>query len=377
MKKILLLLLCGALIFIGGCWDQFIIEELALAFAMGVDHDPDDPDLLTLTMTNPTFSETAEHSTKKIIAQGYTLTSAFLNMQRQRDRFLVLGQVNTLVFSEETARSGLMHKIMQEVDQQRDMNPNARVVIVRGAKAQEVVYLEPGEETRVAVFLENLLDRNYNAGAMIKQTASRYWFQSSTAGIDPMIPIIEVSGHEDDINSLVIVGLATFDSEGRMIGDITDMETIHVMMLTGQTRRGRFATKLNVEGRLRNTSVFIKGVKNQFNTSIVNDSPRIAISMEIDIDVNNVDWDTDILEGEVQSILENALAQDIQGNALEMIRKTQVWGTDILGLGQYVRIQNPKWFRGRDWHEDYKQSHITLEVKVNIKRIGTLVNPKN
>jgi len=167
MKKILLLLLCISLVFINGCWDQLMIEELALAFALGIDVDPENPELLIMSVTNPAFSETSMKETKKLVGKGYSLSNAFFNLQRQRDRFLVLGQVATLVFSEEAARGGLMHKVLRQVDQQRDLNPNMNIVIVRGATAQETIYLEPEEEVRVARYLNHLINRNFNNGTLL------------------------------------------------------------------------------------------------------------------------------------------------------------------------------------------------------------------
>lgn len=376
MRIVLVVVLCFSLLFLSGCWDQLIIDELALAFAMGIDHVEGDPEMITFTMTNPAFYPEADAVTKKIVVQGYSLANAFFNMQRQRDRFLVLGQVNSMVFSEEAARSGLMNSIMREVDQSRDMNPNVNLTIVRGARALDVVYLEPPEENRVAVHLTNILERNFNAGMIPRSTASRYWFRHATKGIDPCVPVIEISGHEDEKTGIVIVGLAAFDAQGKMQGVLSDKEMIHYLILTNQSRRGRLATKLVIEGEHRDISFFIKAIDVRIRTSIVDGKARIAISLNVDVDVINVEWDTDVLEQEVEEFIETALSRDIQGNALQIISKTQRWGTDIMGFGQYVRVQNPHWFRDKDWTQEYKKSLITLEVDVDVKRIGTLLNPR-
>jgi len=375
MKKVVLILLCFSLTFLGGCWDQLIVEELALVLSMGFDPDPEDPELFLMTVTNPAFSETAIEETKKLSAKGYSLSNGFYNMQRQRDRLLVLGQVSTLIFSEEAAKNGLLNQILHEVDQQRDMNPNADILVVRGTTAQEVVQLEPVEEARVAVYLSNVLDRNCNNGLVPRISASGYWFRYSTAGLDPVVPVIELIGPGEQKNGVALAGLAAFDSQGKMKGVISDHQVVHFMMLTGQNRRGRFTTKLEIDGKHRDTSMYIKDVSTKIKSQVQDGSARIAISMEVDVDIINVRWDVNVVEEEADKKLESILARDIQGNALDMIRQSQAWGSDILGLGQYVRIQNPQWFRGKDWGKEYKNSDITLEVKVNVKRIGTLVNP--
>lgn len=376
MRKLVLLVLTLSLLLVGGCWDQLIIEELAMAYAIGFDTDPTDPQLFILTTTNPTFSESSKDETKKLVGKGYSLSNAFFNMQRQRDRILVLGQVATLVFSEDAARKGLLHQIMREVDQQRDINPNAKIVIVRGSEAREVIFLEPVEEAWVARFLSDLLDHNFNSGIVPRITVSRYWVSYSTAGVVPVVPVIELTGSDDEKIGVNIVGLAALDSTGRMQGILTDQETTHFMLLTGQNRRGRATTKLPIDGALRDTSGFIKNVSRHVTTSIVDGKARIAIKLKVSVDIINIDWDTDVTQPGIDEKVEKALARDIQGNALEMLRKTQDWGTDVVGLGQYVRIQNPQWFRGKNWDEEYKKSEISLEVVVEVKRLGALVNPQ-
>lgn len=374
----LLLTLCISLVFVSGCWDQLIIEELAMAISMGIDVNPEEPELFYMTITNPALSETSVEQTKKIVEKGYSLSNAFFNMQKQRDRFLVLGQVATMVFSEEAAKSGLLHQIMREVDQLRDMNPNANIVVVRGAKAQEVLYLEPTEEARVAKYLNNLLNRNFNSGIVPRITASRYWFRHSTEGVDPVVPVIELVGSGDKKTGLIITGLAALDSAGKMQGTLNDQEILHFLILSGQIRRGRMTTKLPIEGELRDTSMFINKVKRKISTTIANGRPKISIRLEVDIDIINIKWGVNVVEEEAELVIGQALARDIQGNALDMIKRTQGWGTDILGLGQYVRIQHPNWFKEKEkeWGSEYKNSDITLEVKTNVSRTGTLVNPQ-
>ena len=110
--------------------------------------------------------------------------------------------------------------------------------------------------------------------------------------------------------------------------------------------------------------------------TVENGRPRIAIEMALDVDIIDIRWDVNVIERQdVDAIIGKALARDIQGNSLELIKQTQEWGTDILGLGQHMRVQNPEWFRNKDWSKEYSQGDITLQVKVRVMRTGTLSNP--
>lgn len=378
MRKLFACVIClPLLLFVSGCWDLNIIEELSLVFAIGFDLDEENKELLVMTTTNPAFSEEAEVSTTKTTVQGYNFSQAFVNAQLQRQNRLVLGQVDALVFSEEMALTGRMHQVMLEVDQQRDMTPNARLVIVRGASAQDVMQLEPPEETRLAIYLSKLLERNFNNGTVPLITASRYWFKQTNPCISSVVPIIEITGHEDEKTGLVIAGLAAIDADGLMAGSISDREIVHFLMLSGQLRRSRFYTQVNWPevGEARLTAL-IKHARRQVQSEIVGDKVRIHIDLEVELDVLDVNANLDAIDDERFGQLEKLLARDIQGNALAMLRKTQAWRADIVGLGRYVRVKHPQWFRTVDWVDEYEKADISMEVRVDIRRIGTLTNPE-
>jgi len=81
------------------------------------------------------------------------------------------------------------------------------------------------------------------------------------------------------------------------------------------------------------------------------------------------------LQKQVVAELEKLLARDIQGNMRRVLTKTQNFNSDIVGLGQYVRSQQSKWFKDKDWAQEFANSDIEVEVKVLVKRIGNLINP--
>ncbi|MDD3073631.1 MAG: hypothetical protein PHS56_04270, partial [Eubacteriales bacterium] len=91
-RKFLLLLLCSLLLFVGGCWDILLIEDLALIQVIGFDEDPEDSELMAVTIACPTLSEKATASMFKVTVKAKSINQALINAQRQAGRNLVLGQ---------------------------------------------------------------------------------------------------------------------------------------------------------------------------------------------------------------------------------------------------------------------------------------------
>ncbi len=379
VKKIIILLLILGLIFCGGCWDWLILEDLAIIFGIGVDVVEEEPELFQVTFVNPVFVEEAEEIKTITTLRAFSLAQALINLQHQKDLLPVLGKVDVLVFSEDAARSGAMHKILRQYNQVRENNPMSLICIVRGVAARDVINLSPPEQPRNAVFLPDLLRQNFTNGRVPEVNALHYWTRYNTRGMTPVIPVIELAGPEEEDKGILLSGLAVIDEEGRMRGYLSDTETIMFMLLTGNMKRGRFYTHVNVqEQENRLVTAFIEKSAVKLDSRIQQGKPVITINVDIILDGINVDLSLEAhmhVKEDLFRDLEQALARDFQGNIRRVLKKSQAWEADIVGLGQHVRVQHAGWFRDKDWGSEYSQGEINVETRVTIKRFGSLVNP--
>ena len=368
--------LCALLFFAGGCWDILLIEDLAMVIAIGFDVDPENPDLMVVTMTSPTLSEEKKEPMATVTVKAESIDQALHNVQRQSEDILVLGQTNVLVFCEEFARSGRLSEVMSQLSQLRDINANAKVVVVKGATAQNVLQLSSPVEPRAAVYLVDLLERNHFTGMINQATVSEYWRKHYTLGIDPVVALIDITGHEDEKEGFRVAGAGLFNSAGKMTGTLTDEEVISYNIITGDAPRRRFITKVKISGHKRNVSGLIERSKVKIKTKI-KDKPSIDVRMELIVDGLDADWDANVLDPKVTDKLAKLLAKDFQGNIQELFEKSQKVQADFAGLGRHVRVQHSEWFNGKDWAEEYKDADISVSVKVTVRRIGTMVKPES
>ncbi len=377
IKKAVPVLLLLAMLISSGCWDWRIIDELAVIFGLGIDMVEEEPEQFEITFINPIFEEEAEEIRDITTIRGYSLAHALINLQHQRQQQPVLGKVDVLVFAEAAAQNGAMHQILRQYDQIRDKNPTAWICIISGATARDVINLSPPQQPRSAVFLANILTQNFTEGRIPEINAIDYWINYSTGGITPVIPIIELTGPEEEQSGILVAGLAIIDEDGRMKGYLSDTETFIYMLLTDNIQRGRFHTRVDYgDQENRILTGFVQSNVAGVQSRIVQDKAVINIKMDITLTGLNVDLLLDShLKEEVFRELEQALARDFQGNILKVLKKSQECEADFVGLGQHVRIQHPQWFRGKDWPRAFGQSEINVEVNVTIKRLGSLLNP--
>ena len=377
MKILAVILLITGLLFTSGCWDYQIIDDLAIAFGMGIDQKDSDPEKVVVTFNNPAFVLEAEEQVVKTTVAGYSIKQALVSAQLQLDKELVLGKLSTLVFSEETALNGNMHRTLQHLEQIRDVDPSAFICITRGTSAQHVLNLTPPEQPRVAVYLADMLNMNYIEGRIPRSFLFRYWFNFNSPEISPVIPIVELANDEEKTNRVTLTGLAAINQDGRMVGNLTDTEMLIFKFLKDDILRGRYYTHIYYKGENRLVTSNIKNITRKIKSSIVNHKPVIDVKIGMDLDITDIDLPLeDKYEEEVFRGLEQALSRDFQGNMQKVIKKTQEWETDIVGLGQFVRIQNPRWFREINWKEEYRESDINIQTSIRVEKLGTIINPR-
>lgn len=374
MRKSFIVTLCILLVFsMAGCWDQLLLEKIAFIFGMAIDEDPLNPDMFYMGVKTPAFAEGAKENSVRTVVLTRSISQGLINMQLQRERNLALGKVNVIIFSTAVAENGIMYKVIRQMDQQRDINPNSWLAITQGISARETLYLKPPEEERVAIYLDDLLDIGLNTGQIPEATISQFWSKHHAWGVTPAIPTIKKT--END--SLMISGLALINEAGNSAGLFNDGETVMYMIITGEMVRGRFNTKVDYhEQKDRWATSYVKKSKSKVNTWIDNNTPVIDIRLELDLEIINIDMEfEDVLTKEIFDTLQTAMAEDLQGNILQVIEKAQRSGVDPFGLGQYVRIQHPSWAEGKTWCVEFPESKVSVQVKVKVKRIGTLMNP--
>lgn len=374
MKIALVLLLCVNLVLLAGCWDQRLLEDLALVFGIAIDADAEKPDTFFMAVTTPAFAEGAEKLTAKTVVEARTLDQGLMNLQLQRERKLEIGKASVIIFDQVAAENGTMMGIIGQLDQQRDANPNAWIVVTQGISAREALYLEPAEQERVAVFLDDLLFIGRTQGQIPQLTLSQFWCRHHSWGISPVAPTVT----KTERGGLMLTGLALFDETGKWAGHLSESETVMYMLVADEMMpRGRFYTEVTFQQQHnRLVTVFIKKLDRSVNTRIVDDTPHIDVKLYIELDILNIEMSFDNhLEKEIFTGLETALARDIQGNIMKVISKAQAAGTDPFGFGQFVRAQNLAWVSDQEWNDRFPDSIINVQVRVTLKRIGTLINP--
>lgn len=387
------------------------IDSFAYVVAIGLDKGTTSNLRLTVQTLSPTAGSSSSsgsssgggssESNSSVITTSIECASINSGLQLLNgyigSKQLNLSHCQSLIFSEELAYDGISEYIYTFINNV-NLNNDSNIVI---SKCNAEYYLNNSESV-----YEKLISKYYN----VSPTSGKYtgftadislqdFFSNLTSNsIEPTAilssinsPQTKLSDIYDDtylrdstfkagqspINTenrgMEDVGLAVFKN-GKLIGELTAIETIAYLMSTDQFQ----SCELTMENPINGESTIDFGLSKQkstkTNVKFVNGTPYITIEIYLDAKLLSSDQNNNYL-GDV-SLLEYTLNNYIENFLYEYLYKTTVeYNSDISGFGKNAISQfllTEDW-QNYNWNENYKNSFFNVKVNTLINSSGLLV----
>jgi len=121
----------------------------------------------------------------------------------------------------------------------------------------------------------------------------------------------------------------------------------------------------------RGLSILMSEKSKKINILIKNDVPVVDINLNLTGSIDEYKWDDLNDENKVKQLSKHIQGQ-IENDCQNLIKYMQSIESDPIGLGDMVRAKHNDYFKRVDWHEAYKNASITVHVKFNIIKYGTI-----
>jgi spore germination protein KC len=214
------------------------------------------------------------------------------------------------------------------------------------------------------------MDHAVQMGKFPNDFVGVFWSATASRGQDPFLPYVEVK-QKDNVR---IAGLAYFSGD-RLVGITDPLEIGFYMLLKGVNPAGYTSYK-----RIPGTDTFVmfratwRSVKT--NVKIENGLPHFLIEAHEEGEIDEKYGKTLGLDKEAQiKAIEKQLAKGADRALKAFIQETQAKESDILGLGEYVRAKQPKYWNehvktAEEWHKIYRNLSIEVKTQFSIRRVG-------
>ncbi|WP_251859437.1 Ger(x)C family spore germination protein [Clostridium sp. Marseille-Q2269] len=338
------------------------IDELNLPSSIGYDiMEKSGNEVMYSVPLRVYFSESKSPNESNLItSEAIDLGDTRNTRQLMASRDFILGLEESLVISEKFATFGVS-TIIDILLNNPAVNDNAKMVICNG-KAEDILQYEVDHFHGTEEYVGSLVEHLYNYNFFPKKyTLMDFIIKSSTEGINPVVPYIDIVE-----NKLKITGLAIFNKT-KMVTKLgmEDVRSLNLLrenkgkgMLTIQKSSKEY---INYYPRAeRNVKCYKEGDKYKFVINISLKGP--IVSNELYKDLNN---NPKVLK-RFQNDMENHVEKKCNAFINKMKNTSKV---DMLSLGN---VAASKYGRqtGIDWNKKVLDSEIKVNVKVKVDSEG-------
>jgi spore germination protein KC len=365
---------------LAGCSIQRDIGKLVLVRSLAVDPSStlDNGVKLTVETEKTKPASNGQGGAQKrpilLISEGSTVFDAARNFSTHTGKSVFWGHTNYYIIGEAAAKEDI-RKYLDFFARDHEVRLNAVVAVVQGRSGEEL--LKSGNEDLVTRKLMSLFENAKNVSLSRRITLIEFFDALNSkysAAILPSLRIEEKSeGSEgrDFVRDVVLDGYAVFQGT-RLKGYITGREARGLNWVTGDVKSGIIEVK-DRDGK--KISLEIIGAKSKIKTELMDGIPNIAIQIEVNSNIGELQGTADVFQEEALSNLEEQQADVIRNEIYSVIDYAKQNNTDILGLGDELFHQHPVQWKGIEdqWSELFPKSTVYVEVESNIRGVYNIV----
>lgn len=364
-KRLILIILCVLLLFIAGNFDMREPDDLAFVAALGIDEKEGGGYNFTFQFVNPLNigaggeMSGSENALRIMEADGSSFFEAVNTVHNLLSKRLTFGQLKLVLFSEKTARGGMLH-FLNDFAHASDFNLNAFCAVSEGAARDYLMQIEPPLESNPIKHYDMIFRHGYS-GRIESETLCDVYFKMSSNEAGIITYIIPENTEEKNEKS---IGGAAFSSlcysGDKPVAVLSEHENRLSYMLLAKLWASYF-------DYANSTVTFIqrRPVKCTVNTTA--DVPEISITIPLTAKFlkSGEDINKKISETEI------ALAKDVENF---LIKTSREYGCDFTNLGGYSRrnFKTLKEFSRYNWKEKYKNARFKVTVCLSPESSGAL-----
>ncbi|WP_308638114.1 Ger(x)C family spore germination protein [Paenibacillus silvisoli] len=386
---------------LSGCWDRLELEERAVVLGISIDdagpitQEEEESQVIQTTPKTAMVRVTVQIAlpgriplgpgesggssgagTQETLwvldSVGRSVDDALMNLQQQLSSRLFFGHLRVIVVSERVARRGL-ENVNDYFRRNSEVRRMAWLMISKGS-AKALMKAAPKLERVPTLYLMATLDEGIRMGKFPIDYIGNFWSDSVKLGEEGYLPYVDMRKEQN----VQIIGLAYFQGN-KMIGSTSANQIGAFMGIKGLNPAG-YRIYVDLGGPMKNVMMATTHRDKKIGVRIVDGLPHFDIHMALEINVEEkLSEEVSIGNTRVLKQIEADEKKKALAIYKKFIEKTQEDGSDIFGFGEYVRAKKPGYWNTKvrtkeRWQEMYKDATFSIDVEINVRRIGMKTN---
>lgn len=373
-----------------GCWDRRELNELAISLAIGIDKI-DSRYQVTIQVVQPGEVATQKggggQTTPVTVYQveADTVFEAVRKLTSYSPRKVYAAHLRVAVFGEAIAREGIGNAL-DLLSRNYEFRTDFFLLVSKGGTAAQTLKVLTPLEKIPANKIFNSIQASAKAWApVLIVTLDKFITDIEGDGKNPVLSGIRVTGEQekgDSKDNLSLIqpparlrnsGIAAFRKD-RLVGWLNVTEGKGYNYITNNVKSTVGHVTCPEGGKI---ALEVIKSKAKIKGDVENGRPRLAVELNVEENVGEVQCRIDLTRTESIRDLERIAAQTLTGILESTINAAQKkYKTDIFGFGAALHRSAPSaWKKMKaDWDSFFADADVDIKVKVKIKRTGTIGN---
>lgn len=387
------LLIFFSIPFLGGCWNQKELTDLAFVMGVGVDKGKNGQKFATTFQIvipgNVSMGTNGGGQGLPVAvyrAGGKNVTETARNVTKMVPRRLYYGHTNLLVISEKLAREGILD-IFDVLDRNPEFRTTTEIVIAKNASAEELLTTITNIEK---LPVQKITKSLHVTEAMLGE--------SMTITIDDFLGSLVSKGKEPSVSGYTLVGkksarktaentsstmppailkadgIAIFKG-GKLVGWIEKEHARGVLWATNKIKGTDIS--INWKKKKNALSVIPLRAKTKVSASVIHGKPAIHISITEEAVIEEIDVPLNVNDPKMIQTIEKKVSSKIKSQVLGAINDAKKQKSDIFGFGEMIHRKDPEFWKKaqKNWDDRFGDLPVTVEVESYIRREGVRTLP--
>lgn len=374
-----------------GCWDRKELNELAISVGLGIDK-VGERYRVTAQVVQPsevaTSKGSAGYSTPVTTykASGVTIYEAIRKMTTISPRKIYASHLRIVVIGEELAREGIA-EALDLLSRDYELRMDFYILVAKDTRAEDLLELLTPLDKIPANKIYNSIQVSEKAWAPVSAVTMDMFIKDyQSTGNNPVLSGIKATGNEEKGKKKSNVerlqpdarlrnnGLAVFNMD-KLIGWMSEEQSKGYNYVVNRVKST--VGHIPCPDSDGNIALEIIRSKSVMKTEMRNGKPYLIVDLRVEENVEEVMCEMDITQESAIDSLEREAEKSLKGVVERTIEAGQkTFKCDFFGFGEALHRSNLKAWKQieKDWDEHFVDAAVTVKVKVNIKRTGTIDN---
>lgn len=347
-------------LFLGGCSDQKIIEQLGFTRLTAYD-SVENSDDIRITINIPKADQKGRHV---LSAVARTSKEARQTFSRQNNRRIVSGQLRMALFGERLAKKGVWRH-MDTLIRDPAISKKLFLAIVEG-DAGSLISKEYKPYPTTSDYLSRLIQTDTESGLIPETNLYTFTRDYMNDGIDPVVPLIK-----EGKKAVTATGVALFQDD-RYVGRVDQKKSV-IFSLLQRNVQGVDLSMPIADGN----QVMLGNVISHKKLKVTGDSldqMKLTIHVEVYGSIQEYTGQLDLNKEANQVQLEEMMSESFKKMVTELVDMFQKKKIDPLGFGKLIRNRMGSYaeWEALDQRKAVSEIAVEVEAQVRIKNYGLL-----